>query len=72
MQKNVQCLLNGTALKAFGKEASAIHLCKDAATEHEWDFLIPQWLQIPLGIGFKEETKDGLVAAATLWLSPNT
>ena len=42
MQKNVQCLLNGTALKAFGKEASAIHLCKDAATEHEWDFLIPQ------------------------------
>ena len=24
------------------------------------------------GIGFKEETKDGLVAAATLWLSPNT
>ena len=24
------------------------------------------------GVGFKEETRDGLVAAATLWLSPNT
>lgn len=42
MQKNVQCLLNGTALGAFGKEASDICLCKDAATEPEWDFLIPQ------------------------------
>lgn len=41
-QKNDQCLLNGTALGAFGKEAPDIRSCKDAATEPEWDFLIPQ------------------------------
>lgn len=41
-QKNVQCLLNGTALGAFGKEASDSHSCKDAGTDPEGDFLIPQ------------------------------